>query len=89
MSTPLDDKTLAMLWAAKVVEDPDHPEAIPGDDTERLFKVVRQAIVDLDDIHRPQGVPGQRRCTKCSTPEWPCSSRMVADDLRFMLESIE
>lgn len=53
---------------------------------ERLRAGIRCAVAELDADHRPEGDPGKEPwgCVMCypRDGDWPCVSRMIADDLR-------
>lgn len=56
-----------------------------ADEIERLRSAISDAVTELDAEHRPDG----HLCAMCGAADgsWPCVSRMVADDLRVLLDS--
>ncbi len=66
-----------------------------GRELERLRGLIREAIADLDDEHRPQWYSAEVKakgydpigCVICFPEDgsWPCVGGMIADDLRAAL----
>jgi len=64
-------------------------------EVERLREAVTTALANLDDEHQPQWSSDEAAakgkapigCTRCwpGDGRWPCSSRLIADDLRAAL----
>lgn len=56
------------------------------EERDRLKTIIAQAVSELDAEHGPEGNPGKEPwgCRICfpGDGDWPCVSKMIADDLR-------
>lgn len=66
----------------------------PRWETERLHRIVRQCVEELDAEHQPEWASPEAKakgkdpigCVMCfpSDGSWPCVTRMITDDLRAL-----